>query len=162
MRTHNLLIPGILACCAMAAGAESGSTTAGAADIDKLGWLAGHWCQDGADKRIEEQWLPPSGGLLVGMGRTVAGGKARSFEFMRIEIQDGVVTLVAQPEGVPPTPFKLTASGADWARFENPAHDFPKRVEYRRTPTGLHAEIAGPGKDGKEKVIPFEYVACGS
>ena len=56
----------------------------------------------------------------------------------------------------------MTASGDDWARFENPAHDFPKRVEYRRTPDGLHAEIAGPGKGGKELVIPFDYypAAC--
>jgi hypothetical protein len=161
MRTHNLLISGILACGAVATGADNVSKAAGPADIDKLGWLAGHWCQDRDGKRIEEQWLPPSGGLLIGMGRTVAGGKARSFEFMRIEIRDGVVIFVAQPEGVPPTPFRLTAAGADWARFENPAHDFPKRVEYRRTPAGLHAEISGPGKDGGEKVIPFEYGACG-
>jgi hypothetical protein len=71
-----------------------------------------------------------------------------------------VINYVAQPQGGAPTAFALRASGADWARFENPQHDFPKRVEYRRTATGLHAEIAGPGRDGKEVVIPFDYRAC--
>jgi len=30
--------------------------------------------------------------------------------------------------------------------------------EYRRTKAGLNAEIAGPGKGGKEIVIPFDYL----
>ena len=61
---------------------------------------------------------------------------------------------------MPPISFRLTASGDNWARFENPQHDFPKRVEYRRTANGLHAEIAGPGEAGKELVIPFDYRPC--
>ena len=67
---------------------------------------------------------------------------------------------MAQPNGDPPVPFRLTASGTDWARFENPGHDYPKRVEYRRTGQGLHAEIGGPAADGREKTKPFDYVAC--
>jgi len=79
---------------------------------------------------------------------------------MRIETRDGETHFVAVLEGQEPTKFKLTGSGADWARFENPQHDFPTRIEFRRTAGGLHAEIAGPGKDGKEKVIPFDYRRC--
>ena len=79
---------------------------------------------------------------------------------MRIETRDGATHYIAIHDGQPPTPFKLTASGADWARFENPQHDFPKRVEYRRVSSGLHAEIAGPDKNGKEAVIPFDFRRC--
>jgi len=125
-----------------------------------LDWIAGHWCLDKGTESVEEHWLPARGGLLLGVGRTVSSGKASSFEFLRIETHGGKPVFIAQPNGVPPTAFTLTASGTGWARFENPAHDFPRRVEYRRTDQGLHAEIAGPGKGGREAVIPFDYQAC--
>ena len=125
-----------------------------------LDWLVGHWCGDRKGDFIEEHWLDARGDVMLGVSRTVRGGKTRNFEFMRVEMADGVVTFIAQPQGEPPVPFKRTAGGADWARFENPAHDFPTRVEYRRTATGLHAEIAGPGEGGRERVIPFDYLPC--
>lgn len=136
-------------------------TTASAANAPApdFSWLSGHWCSQSGDQLVEEHWLPPSANLVVGMGRTVKGGKTVSFEFTRIEIRGGEINFIALPGGKQETAFRLTASGAGWARFENPQHDFPRRVEYRRVGAGLHAEIAGPG-DGKEVVIPFEYRAC--
>jgi hypothetical protein len=122
-------------------------------------WLSGHWCLQTRDGLIEEHWLTPSGNLVIGLGRTVKDGKTVSFEFTRIEVRDGAVDFIALPGGKQETAFRLTASGADWARFENPQHDFPRRVEYRRNGAGLHAEIAGPD-GGREVVIPFEYRAC--
>lgn len=126
----------------------------------RFDWLSGHWCAEGGGQLLEEFWLPPEGNLALGVGRTVKNDITVSHEFMRIETRDGVTQYIAIHDGQPPTPFRLTASGADWARFENPQHDFPKRVEYRRTSSGLRAEIAGPGKDGKEAVIPLEFRRC--
>jgi hypothetical protein len=159
MNTLKPALAMILAATTLAA-SPTESRPAAADAISRLGWISGHWCQDDGRQRIEERWLDPRGGLLLGAGRTVVDGKATAFEFLRIEVRDGAVTLLAQPNGAPPVPFRLTASGADWGRFENPAHDFPKRVEYRRTATGLHAQIAGPGRDGREQVIPFDYLPC--
>jgi hypothetical protein len=139
----------------MALAADAGTSTS--ANLD---WLSGHWCARSAERLIEEYWLPAQGDLALGMSRTVEAGKTVSFEFLRIERSGTATNYVAHPQGGPPTAFALSASGADWARFENPQHDFPKRVEYRRTSAGLHAEIAGPGRDGKETVIRFEYRAC--
>lgn len=146
--------------------AATAVVTAAAADkrpvpsAPDLGWLTGHWCGEREGDFIEEQWLATRGDVLLGLSRTVRGDRTRSFEYMRVELQEGVVTFIAQPQGLPPVPFRRTAGGADWARFENPAHDFPKRVEYRRTAAGLHAEIAGPGEDGRETIIPFDYLPC--
>ena len=125
-----------------------------------LDWIAGHWCLARGTESVEEHWLPARGGLLLGVGRTVSSGRASSFEFLRIETHGGKPVFIAQPNGVAPTTFALTASGTGWARFENPAHDFPRRVEYRRTDQGLHAEIAGPVEGGRERVIPFDYQPC--
>jgi hypothetical protein len=125
-----------------------------------LDWIAGYWCLEDQGERTEEFWLPARGGLLIGVSRTTRGERAVSFEFMRIAIESGVPTYIAQPNGKPPVSFKWTAGGSDWARFENPAHDFPRRVEYRRMGERLHAEVAGPGKEGRETVIPYEYTRC--
>lgn len=125
-----------------------------------FGWLSGHWCSRTGDRLIEEFWLPAEGDVALGIGRTIKGGKTTEFEFMRIQTRGGATSLVAVLEGQEPTAFPLTASGANWARFENPQHDFPQRIEFRRTSPGLHTEIAGPGKDGKEEIIPFEYRRC--
>jgi hypothetical protein len=125
-----------------------------------LDWFAGHWCAQRNGQLIEEQWLAPRGDVLLGLSRTVKGAKTASFEFLRIEWTAGVPSYIAQPQGHPPVVFKWVAGGADWARFENPANDFPKRIEYRKTKDGLFAEIAGPGKDGKDFAIPFDYRAC--
>lgn len=123
-----------------------------------MDWLAGDWCQRNGATLIEEHWLPARGGVMLSVGRTLVGGELRSFEFLRIDQRGGSTVFIAQPDGDPPTRYTLAGSGPGWARFENPSHDFPRRVEYRRTPTGLRAEIAGPGKDGRQRVIPFEYL----
>jgi Domain of unknown function (DUF6265) len=133
-----------------------------AAEPDPLDWMEGDWCGSSGDERIEEHWLPAHGGLRLGVARTLEGPRTSAFEFLRIEVVDGVATYIAQPGGAPPTAFKRTAGGDNWIRFENLQHDFPKRIEYRRTGNALHAEIAGPGKDGRETVIPFDFAVCQS
>lgn len=134
--------------------------SAGESAARDFAWLSGHWCSQKDGQVIEELWLPAAGHVALGIGRTVKTGKTRNFEFMRIEARDGGIDFISVLEGQPPTAFHLVASGPQWARFENPRHDFPTRIEYRRTATGLHAEIAGPGDDGREKVIPFDYRLC--
>lgn len=126
-----------------------------------LGWLSGHWCGGDDGETIEESWLPPRGGYTLGVSRTMRGEKRTAFEFLRIEPVDGVPTYVAQPGGQAPTRFKRSAGGEQWVRFENPEHDFPQRIEYRRSGDQLVASISGPGDGGKEMTIPFELRRCG-
>jgi hypothetical protein len=102
------------------------------AQTDSLDWIRGDWCGGSDNERIEEHWLTSHGGLRLGLGRTLKGSRTASFEFLRIEVVDGLASYIAQPGGVPPTAFKRTAGGKNWVRFENPQHDFPKRIEYRR------------------------------
>lgn len=146
---------------AIAAFLVTGSACA-AESAPSLDWLGGHWCAELGDASVEELWLPPHGGMAVGLSRTRSGDRTTAFEYLRVIDLDGFPAYVAQPGGRPPTTFRMTASGARWIRFENPAHDFPQRIEYRRDGGTLHAEIAGPGEDGQEVVIPFDYRRCGA
>ena len=128
--------------------------------VEQLAWIVGHWCSDKNGERIEEIWLPAHGGVMPGMGRTLSGEVTSSFEYFRIVTQDHLPSYIAQPGGRPPVTFRHSDGGKHWVRFENPDHDFPKRVEYRRQGRTLYARIAGPGEDGKEIEISFEYTTC--
>ncbi len=123
-------------------------------------WLAGHWCSQAATEQGEEYWWPAAGGMMMGMSRSVATGKKTQFEFLRIETIDRVPTYIALPQGKGETAFPRTGGGQFWVRFENPAHDFPQRIEYRRSGDALQAKIAGPGEKSKALVMSFEFRRC--
>lgn len=135
----------------------AGTATAAQPEFD---WLAGSWCGDSGGRTLHEVWLPEAGGVLLGMSRTLRGGVLESFEFMRIVPAGEGAGLHVQPNGVAPTVFAITERGERRVRFGNDAHDFPNRIEYRREGDALHAWIAGPGDDGKEMRIPFDYRRC--
>lgn len=125
-----------------------------------LDFLTGHWCQHSDSTVTEESWFQPADGETVGLGRTLKGEKQVAFEFMRIAQVDGVPTFFGQPGGRPPVAFTRTDGGEDWVRFENPEHDFPTRVEYRRSGKALKATVSGPGENGAEFSIPFVFEPC--
>lgn len=124
-----------------------------------LAWMQGHWCGKQGEATVEEWWVL-RGETLLSLGTTTRDGHLQSFEYVRI-IDRGKegIAFVAQPNGLPPTAFGLDALAGQRVSFSNLAHDFPQRVSYHRDASGLHAQIAGPGKSG-EQVIAFDYVAC--
>lgn len=130
-------------------------------------WLAGCWAQQGREAGSVEHWMAPTGGAMLGMARTLKNGRVIEFEFMQIRADvDGALSFIAQPQGRPPTEFKLLRQGKGGedseAVFENPVHDFPQRVIYRREAADrLVARIEGTMK-GKERGIdfPMQRTAC--
>lgn len=132
-----------------------------AAATAPLDWMEGRWCSDDGGGRVEEHWLSPVHGEQLGVSRTLKQGRMATFEFLRISVVDGVPTYLAQPGGRPPTAFRRSAGGERWVRFENPAHDFPTRIEYRREGEALQAQVGGKGRDGKETAFTIDFVRCG-
>lgn len=114
-----------------------------------LAWMTGHWAATIDGVEMEEVWLAPRGGLLVGMHRDISK-KRTSFEFQRIaETKDGIVYL-AQPSGQPPTPFRLTEVSGHHVVFANPEHDFPKRIIYWLKDGKLCARVEGDGESAEQ------------
>jgi hypothetical protein len=127
-----------------------------------LAFLAGCWRAEVAGRVVEEQWMAPAGGVLVGMGRTVAGEKVEQHEFLLVREQPDGVFYIASPSGQATASFKLVTLNQDEAVFENPAHDFPTRIRYRRVgPDALHARIEGI-RNSQLRGIDFPYtrVVC--
>src|SRR5262245_36270866 len=128
------------------------------ASVDDFAWLAGSWERSGKGREVIEQWMKPSGDLMLGMSRTVAEGKTREFEFLQIRRRDdGGIYYVAMPSGQQETWFKLVKHGTHEAVFENLEHDFPQRILYRLEKDGsLAARIEGT-MQGQFKSIDFPY-----
>jgi hypothetical protein len=128
-----------------------------------VAWLAGCWAQQGREAGSVEQWMPPAGGQMLGMARTLKGGRVVEFEFMQIRAEaDGSLVFMAQPQGRAATEFKLARQGDGEAVFENAAHGFPQRVLYRRESADkLMARIEGT-LNGKARSVdfPMQRAAC--
>lgn len=133
-----------------------------AESLADIGWLAGCWAAERSEPGTEEHWMRPAGGLMLGMSRTVRGGRAVEHEFLAIrEIAPGRLAYHAQPSGKPPAVFPLAHSGPFEVVFENPQHDFPQRILYRREGDRLFARIEGK-RNGEERGIdfPMRRTAC--
>src|SRR5919112_2053836 len=127
--------------------------------LQDFAWLAGQWRIEQADRVVDEHWMAPVGGLMMGMARNVQGGKVREYEFTLLRQEpNGDILYVASPSKQTETTFKLTSLRNGEAVFENPEHDFPTKVIYARQPDGsLLAAIEGPGRDGKPRRIEYPF-----
>jgi hypothetical protein len=124
--------------------------------LDDMAFMVGDWEGSAGRAAIEEHWLPAKGGRMLGLSHTVAHDRMVGFEFLRIESRPEGVFYVAQPNGRPPVDFKLTRSSKSEAVFENPAHEHPKIISYRREGDALTAKIEGDEK-GKHVVQEFPF-----
>jgi hypothetical protein len=122
--------------------------------IAQVAWLAGTWRGGDGPVRFEERWTPPAGDAMLAVSRTLKGDRMVTFEFLRIIERNGGLIYIAQPNGGPPTEFTLTAITADSVTFENPAHDFPKTIRYRKRADGaLEARVSDGGQKGETFVF---------
>ncbi len=110
----------------------------------RLSWLAGAWVgTTDRGERVEEHWLAPTGATMIGSGRSTKDDKTVFFEHLRIVVKDGKLVYVAQPLGKPPTEFVEASGAAGEIVFENKAHDWPKRISYKRTTDGVSVRVEG-------------------
>lgn len=143
--------------------ATSAATSAPPVKLEDLSWISGCWAREGAEAGSEEHWMTNAGGVMLGMSRTVRGGKVVEYEFLEIrEVSPGRLGYVAHPSRQAEATFPLLRSGTGEVVFENLSHDFPQRILYRLAEPGrLIARIEGE-QGGKSRGIdyPMRRVAC--
>lgn len=131
--------------------------------VAAVAWLAGCWSAEQGDAGSGEQWMPPAGGTMLGISRTVKNGKTVEFEFTQLRLNAaGKLAFIALPSGQKATTFVAAASSKDSVTFENLQHDFPQRVIYRLQPGGrLIARIEGMREGTLHGIdFPMRKVAC--
>ena len=130
--------------------------------VKDVAWIAGCWDSTRNGRHVAEHWMPPEGGTMMGVSRTTAGEKTTEWEFLIIRQGAKGLDYVAKPSRQPEATFTATRASANEVVFENPAHDFPKRIIYKRDGDALTASIEGP-MNGQNRRIDFPYkkAACG-
>ncbi len=133
-----------------------------AAELDALRFMSGCWEVKEGALLTEEQWSKPAGETMLGASRITKAGKTVFSEFMRIEkTVDGFAYRARILPGQPGTLFKMIRSTDTEVVFEDPTHDFPQRIIYRKVEGGLFARIEGIDK-GKPRGVdyPMTAVSC--
>lgn len=134
--------------------------------LDAVAWLAGCWKAESPDGSgaVEEQWMAPRGGLMVGMSRSVRNGEARGYELLTLRVAGGSLVYHAAPSGQSPTNFTARRVEAKVLEFVNPLHDFPRKIVYSRQSDGSLVAGVYRGVDDEEPsfAIPYRRAACPS
>lgn len=115
------------------------------AQVSALAWMSGSWISQDEDRWTEESWTAPRGGMMLGASSSGRGETVRDWEHMRIASDEaGVISFWGSPKGAPPVAFRLVSLKGAEAVFENPEHDYPTRISYRREGKMLIATTSGP------------------
>ncbi|MFN0186391.1 MAG: DUF6265 family protein [Aquabacterium sp.] len=156
--THALMATAVAGLTTLAAAQPAAAPAADA--LAPVAWLAGCWARLDAEPGSIEQWMAPAGGTMFGMSRTLKAGRAVAHEFLELRAApEGPITYTAHPSGQRTTSFTLARHSAQELVFENPEHDFPQRIIYRRQGDQLSARIEGLRR-GKLSGIEFLFKRC--
>ena len=118
-------------------------------------WLEGTWRRENnkPGTMTLEKWVITKE-AITGQGITVKERDTTFMENLKIVKEGGNWSYVAEVAHNPtPTYFKITEVTSDGFVSSNPAHDFPKKITYLKTKTGMIVTISGD-----EKQIPFVFV----
>jgi hypothetical protein len=170
----------LAACAAMFSAATLAQAPPATPDIVKLptdsmaelSWLYGCWGGKVNQRDFREQWMPLRGNQLIGLGSTEFEGKLSSYEYLRIEQRADGIYYVAVPSGQKEAAFKLVSAAKDERDksstfvFENPQHDFPQRISYRRGTEGwlyatVEGKVQGQAQD-RQVTYPYRRIDCES
>jgi hypothetical protein len=133
------------------------ATAADCGSLATARWILGDWVADGAKSEFHESWVELSPQTFEGIGseRSKSDGSAQASEALRLVEKAGAVFYVAKvAHNELPVAFRLTECSADRMVFENPAHDFPRRLEYRQQPDGGMTVAVS---DGAAKGFTLEF-----
>ncbi len=129
-----------------------------------LAFMAGCWRGDaGVDRSIEESWTAADSDVMLATTRYLDDNSAltQGWEFSRIVADSAGIVLYPAPMGNAQGRFRLVPSRPGEASFQDPAHDFPKRIIYRRVDAGtLHVRLDGGEGDREGIELRLERVPC--
>lgn len=134
--------------------------------VAQLDWLTGTWSGEKEGDRIEETWLPPAAGAMIGAFRWLRGESVVVYELLALEpAGDSVVLLlrhyepglVAREGEAEALRFRLVEARDGYVLFDlgDPAR--PTRVGYRRDDDGSLVSVLERTRDGETTVEEFVY-----
>ena len=127
------------------------------AELEKLSFLEGCWKGEMGGQVVYESWGNQDGNLMLGVSKTISGGKIEAFEFLSIVVKDAKIRYMPYVNGVNRVSFPLIVASATDAKFANPEHDFPKSIQYKRKGSNLSVALSG---DGQMIEYELKFISC--
>lgn len=138
------------------------------AAVDQLSWVAGPWRGTLNDRTIEQHWMSPLGGSLVGMYRSIRDNRASLYEILTMEQQGdevflrikhfapgpGLVSQEAKDQSADHVLVKLEARTAV---FEGSAGGNPVRVTFNSPDQDTLNITVERQREGKPVATEFKY-----
>jgi hypothetical protein len=149
----------VFAAIGLLIGSTATAQTRSLADVQ---WMVGCWERTTRTGKGVELWSAPQGGMMMGVAYAVTDTSVREQEQLRIWLSGDTLVYEAHPSSQARTLFKTTAPVSGEVTFENPQHDFPQRIVYRRAGTdSLVARIEGDRANRMRPVTyPFKRGEC--
>ena len=120
-------------------------------------WLLGEWVAEGDMNIWRESWTSISTKTWEGRGNETSKsdpGKQSTEELRLVEMGGSVFYLAKVAHNELPIPFRLVECSDGRLVFANPAHDFPRRLEYERQAAGgLRVRVT----DGADKGFTLDF-----
>lgn len=101
------------------------------ADLEELDFLVGTWKMEGKDNY--ENWIK-SDNKLIGKSFKLINGQEKVSETIEITLQENHIVYtptVFDQNDAKGIPFILESAHKKNYSFENPDHDFPKKIQYK-------------------------------
>lgn len=121
----------------------------------KLYALTGTWKMNTKRGAVCEEWKKMNKNYLQSKGYMIRGKDTIISERIALtNTKEGIfyTSTVEDQNNKQPIPFKMTGSENNTFVFENPQHDFPKRIVYKLiTADSLHAYIDDGTETGKRQ-----------
>jgi hypothetical protein len=126
--------------------------------MKSISWILGTWKMSMGGSESFEYWKQSTPDSFIGGGFSLNGKDTTFSEKLALAATDSGLFYIADvAHNAAPTYFKMTSQDSMVTVFENPEHDFPTRVVYRRVASdSLHARIEGMRK-GKPAGIDFVF-----
>ena len=120
-------------------------------------WIIGNWEQKTDAGILTESWKRQNDSVFVGSTYFINESDTLHSETILLEQRADSITYSAKVKGQnneKAIPFTLTTANTNVLVFENPAHDYPQKIEYQKSKSnGLQVTISGilHGKKSIEK-----------
>jgi hypothetical protein len=124
--------------------------------LNKMKWLQGHWEQKLEEGLLVENWKIENDSTFSGETYFMTTKDTVHFEYIKLTQKEDELVYIATVMGQnndQPVEFKLTSDNDKVFDFENPAHDYPQKITYKKvSATQLTATISGKqqGKSSQE------------
>lgn len=129
--------------------------------LEQLNWVLGTWVMETPDGTFTEYWERTNDSIYAGHGMLVsAKGDTLFSERIKVEQSGDTVyykPVISRQNDGKETVFTEKLLADNEVIFENPAHDFPQRIIYKKpTDSTLYARIEGR-QDGRDRSEEYQY-----